>query len=854
MASTTTSKKEIVDFLWEWAENNGEWSKLLISNIVSSESELSNIDRQLVFDYFLQSIGQHIGLPSLTIVKPTYTPTNKQIELTSLSDVTGVNRLAKNQTITFSKNLTVIFGENGTGKTGYGRILKTLGFSYDNSNKIFSNIFGTSPSISKTATIKFKSNGVDELPFIWNGTNKNDKLENISVFNNNCVQISLSDRQLIVSPIGFHLFNIVISELNELVKLLDSKITLHPTTLNWVTSLTNGTPQNTFVTTLNSKSTETKLLELSTFEAKDENELKSYETDLSKLNKALIQSEIQNLNLSSSELDALINKMQIAQTSLNPDIWKALIDLNKEIKGLESTTQTGIKEIAEIHGVEFYETKQFQSFIKSAEDYIKIIGKEEYPTEDEHCVYCLQPLNSSAKELLTSYRNLLNDKTQEKLSTLKYKKSNLIKQASLIDTELIFNQTTFGIDEEQKPIQPLEISDYNKAIKEFKTAFISDNASDSSIFELDYKKYIKFLSDKKSLINSTLKLKQELLENLGVKETGLKNKIAELKDRKLLSSKIEDVKKAIINHRVISSLTSNSNCFNTKSISRKTTEARDLLIKSNFNTLFKDELKAFRKTHLNIDLTFGTDKGTSKVSHRINAHSLIDILSEGEQKAIALAEFLTELQLDNIKAPVIFDDPVNSLDHNIIDDVARRLFRLSNERQVVIFTHSVLLFNSLLYFSKQPYFKVLNAKFYNSKNEYNETGFITEAEEEINSVKNYITKINGITNNTPKDKPESEIAEDGYGYLRSAIELCVEHEIFQGTVKRYQKNIALTSFVKVDGNTLDTNKEKLNEIFERCCGYIKGHSNPTEIHNDPTIAELKADFDEFKKIREAFTK
>lgn len=233
---------------------------------------------------------------------------------------------------------------------------------------------------------------------------------------------------------------------------------------------------------------------------------------------------------------------------------------------------------------------------------------------------------------------------------------------------------------------------------------------------------------------------------------------------------------------------------------------------------------------------------------------MIDILSEGEQKAIALAEFLTELQLDNIKAPVIFDDPVNSLDHNIIDDVARRLFRLSNERQVVIFTHSVLLFNSLLYFSKQPYFKVLNAKFYNSKNEYNETGFITEAEEEINSVKNYITKINGITNNTPKDKPESEIAEDGYGYLRSAIELCVEHEIFQGTVKRYQKNIALTSFVKVDGNTLDTNKEKLNEIFERCCGYIKGHSNPTEIHNDPTIAELKADFDEFKKIREAFTK
>jgi len=108
--------------------------------------------------------------------------------------------------------------------------------------------------------------------------------------------------------------------------------------------------------------------------------------------------------------------------------------------------------------------------------------------------------------------------------------------------------------------------------------------------------------------------------------------------------------------------------------------------------------------------------------------------------------------------------------------------------------------------------------------------------------------------NTPQDRPEVEVAEDGYGYLRSAIELLVEHTIFQGTVKRYQKNIALTQFVKVDGILVNTHKDKLNEIFERSCGYIKGHSNPIEIKNDPTFAELKLDFEDFKKIRDAFHK
>ncbi|MFC5282342.1 hypothetical protein [Pedobacter alpinus] len=168
MASTTTTKKEIVDFLWEWAETQEDWGKLLISRIVSTENELTTAERQSVFDYFLEPLKKSKTLPILTITKPKYTPTSKQIELAKLCDITGVNRLAKNQSIHFGKNLTVVFGENGTGKTGYGRVLKSLGFSYDKINKIISNIYATTQP--KTATIEFKANGVDKV-FNWDGTN-----------------------------------------------------------------------------------------------------------------------------------------------------------------------------------------------------------------------------------------------------------------------------------------------------------------------------------------------------------------------------------------------------------------------------------------------------------------------------------------------------------------------------------------------------------------------------------------------------------------------------------------------------------------------------------------------------------
>lgn len=848
MSSTSINKKEIVDFLWEWTESKGTWAELLVNKIVITENELSQTETQTIFNYFLQSIGLLSGLPIITIAKPNYTPTNQEIELVSLSDVLGVNRLAKNQTINFSPNLTVVFGENGTGKTGYGRILKTLGFSYDSYNNVLPNISKT--PVPQSAIINFKANSIAKT-FNWNGANTIQELENISVFNNNCVSISLNDRQLIVTPIGFHLFNLITTELNKLESLVNNEIAKYPTVLNWTNQLNNGTQQQVFISTLSNNSTEERLNQISSFTNIQEKELQDTETELANLSKAVLQRDIQNITASISELSTIITKIQNSQKHLNQNEWSIISERNIKINELEKQANKGIKEIAETNGIEFYQSKEFDNFIKSAEAYIKIIDKENYPENGNNCIYCLQPLQNSATELLKNYRQLLNDKTQENLSILKQQKSNAINLVSQIDTNFTLNQAIFGFDNENKIIQPIELIEFQKSLIIQKQLYISDTVTNETPFSLDYTNCLKFCTDKKTELNATLILKNDLLLNISTKETHLKAKIAELKDRKLLSTKVNEIKTCILNHKTIATLNSNYNSFNTTSISRKTTEAREELVQQNFNTIFKKELKSFKKGHISIDLNFGTTRGNSKISHRINSHSLLEILSEGEQKAIALSEFLTELQLDNIKAPVIFDDPVNSLDHNIIDDVAKRLIKLSNERQVVVFTHSVLLFNSFLFFSKQPSYSSLQYKFHSLKNNYDETGFISDAED-LNKTTTYISKINTLINNTPKDRQEVDVAEDGYGYLRSAIELCVETEIFQGTIKRYQKNVALTSFMKVNGEKINKHKDKLNEIFERCCGFIKGHSNPEEIHNDPTLTDLKADFEEFKAIRNEF--
>ena len=854
MTSSTTTKKQIVDFLWEWAERNGEWGKLLIDKIVSNESELLPENREQVFKYFLQSINLDTGLPALTITKPNYVPTNKVIELETLSDITGVNKLEKDQTLNFSKNITVVYGENGTGKTGYSRILKSLGLSYDPNNEVHPNIYDTVET--KTAVINFKSDGVPQT-FNWTGDNKDDELQNISVFNNSCVKISLADRELIVSPIGFHLFNIVLSELNKLTELLTAEIKSHPIVITWKDSLNYGTPQQLFISDLSATSKEQELTELSSITPTQEQELINKQTELLQLNKATIQTEIQSLNSSVTELGTIISKIQTSQENFVATSWQKLIDLNKEIANLENKTKTGIKEIADSNGIEFYETPQFQSFIKAAEDYIKVINKPNYPNLQDTCIYCLQPLEDEAKSLLASYKVLLNDKTQENLSAFKEQKTNLINQVSKIETNLLFHHPTFGIDEKnQKTIQPAEILEYNTTLETIKTTFTTDKVIDGSVFSFDYNKYIKFLTDKKSFVNAVLEQKKLLIQNIATKETELKNIISELEDRKLLSTKVNEIKGIISNLKIVQKLNSKLNSFSTNTISRKMTDARQQLVEQNFEKLFQAELKLFNKSDLKNEIKITTEKVKSKISHRLNSnYYLADILSEGELNAISLAVILTEIQLDNIKAPVIFDDPVNSLDHRIIDEVGKRFIELSKQRQVIIFTHSILLLYSLFQQKELDTNKQANVdfKFHKVKNNFGTTGILDEVDE-INSFSYYIKKLKAVINTIPSiDQDEAKLAAEGYGHLRSAIEITVEEDLLKKTVKRYKKGLSFPSLLRIEGSKIDNNKGKLNDIYEKCCVSINGHSSPQEIHTTPTIYELKNDYEEFTNVRKIFT-
>lgn len=76
--------------------------------------------------------------------------------------------------------------------------------------------------------------------------------------------------------------------------------------------------------------------------------------------------------------------------------------------------------------------------------------------------------------------------------------------------------------------------------------------------------------------------------------------------------------------------------------------------------------------------------GLNGINEAINS-----ILSEGEQKIIAVSNFLAECTIDNRLNSIIFDDPVTSLDMDYRDLIATKIVQLSQTRQIIVFTHDL---------------------------------------------------------------------------------------------------------------------------------------------------------------------
>ncbi len=155
--------------LVRWANDADEWVRSVVRRVLNDGRPLTDSDVDAVYELFRQEKALDTRTlprePPLAIgASPA--EADEVLRITSLSEVTGVNALLPGAVIDPHDGLTILYGENGTGKTGYSRLFKALAASRT-ADPILGDL-SKSTVDSRTAMVSYTL-GDAEHTFRWSG-------------------------------------------------------------------------------------------------------------------------------------------------------------------------------------------------------------------------------------------------------------------------------------------------------------------------------------------------------------------------------------------------------------------------------------------------------------------------------------------------------------------------------------------------------------------------------------------------------------------------------------------------------------------------------------------------------------
>lgn len=217
---------------------------------------------------------------------------------------------------------------------------------------------------------------------------------------------------------------------------------------------------------------------------------------------------------------------------------------------------------------------------------------------------------------------------------------------------------------------------------------------------------------------------------------------------------------------------------------------------------FDEELKKLGMEDVQVklevdDLLANTSEIKISLTNRMDTSA---VLSEAELKCASLALFLAENDLMEVKQPLVFDDPVNSLDSYFISAFANRLSELK-EHQVIVFTHNILLQEAL---SNERAFKVYYGTpgigggttkrivwFYDVLTSVDRCGYVIWHEKKKTLF--YLKRADEKLSATPVTDTKG-IVDD----LRMAVEWAIDEVVFRGLATRRFKGAEDTNWTGLE--------------------------------------------------------
>lgn len=776
--------------------------------------------------------------------------------LSKLENVEGVNALAENQSIEFSPNLTIIYGANGSGKSGYVRLLKNVFYTKPSSKEeILPNVHGEDNHKPINAKFTFASKGT-LIPLMYADKSK-PEFQQFAVFDGKSVLSHLEHRnEFEFRPAGLSFFGEYTTAILKVEQKLNTDIQSKRTPNDFALWFDGDSEIKTLVGNLSAATKIESLKKYTPFSDED------------KAQKIKIQKQYDELLLASRNKEGQIKQLETTKKLLVES--KASIEqLNKyftkeSIAKVNSLITDFIDKeaIAKSEGIENFKTdkiegvgtKEWKNFILAADVFAKNQkqGNTAYPEVGDNCLLCHQPLLSDAEKLVATYWKFIRSAAEENAT----RALEVLEKAKQVFEKLNFdlypenNTLTVWLSENHSKILETlkhKLAELKTLCDSIVTSFRNRTITNQIEIKVDTEVYQTIVN----AIEVSIKTHQQDEQNLELGKLLIAKTFLDHKEKlNIHFSKFENY---------ISNLVWIKNASKADFAKRRITDTEKALSSKYFNQKYIDTFNeecAKLNGNFGIEISHTGAAGKSYRQLRLKGRNPNAILSEGEQKVIVIADFIAEMQLSEVNRGIIFDDPVTSLDNDRKKQIAECLANSAINKQVIIFTHDLVFFYHIKNFGKKYLNSILNSFVHHSLEKDNvisgkvilNSSPATEAQyNEPRKAEEWLRKSKTANGNTRMD-----YAKAGFSALRSSYEALAIFTILGSTVQRFDPQIRMGRLkeIKYDKSLTELVVEKHGEISD----LIEGHLPNDEFGIIPSPELLEIAIVEFKNIKERIKK
>lgn len=724
------------------------------------------------------------------------------VQLAAIKQIVNVNALANGGSVPISlTGLTVIYGENGAGKSGYSRVFKHACRARDRREPILPNA-NLDPKTAGVAQAVFETviDGVTTDLFWQYGTVAPEPLSDIAIFDTYCARAYIDNHgDFAYAPYGLDILEGMASVCTKLKTRASQEMVANAPTDAVYAALTRDKTQVAAALLGIPKSTVPEQIEALAALTKIDLDRLSLLTQT--LAEADPRQKAQALRQKAARFNGLKDRL-VAAIALIDDRTAG------QLKQLIEASKTA-KAAAELAAQEFKQTagqlagtggEEWKALFDAARVFAQVSHPgHEFPKipEDSVCPLCQNLLGPEGVAHLTRFDTFVKHAAEKAAKEARDAATVAYRMVQKAVIDVMFRD---GLVEELTELDPelaAGCSSMQICLNNRQTSILKAAAG-----ELKWEEVVPLGTD--PCPGLTVVIQRILHQSKALDATADEKTRAQMTAEKLeldARARLGQIKAAVLEviakHETSRKLQLCIDGFDTRGISRKSTELSRTTASQELADALNEELKRLKVHQLKIVMKPESPGGKTQfklVLQLPGGGTPAAILSEGEQRAIAIASFLAELKLGKGRGGIVLDDPVSSLDHRRRWEVAERLALEALNRQVIIFTHDIYFLCILEQKAEESGAQL-------TKNYIRRTadGFgvhsqdlpfdVVGTKDRLARLRQELVEVRKAQKSGDEDE-QRRLTAACYGRLRLAWERCVEEVLLNGAVQRFGEGVS----------------------------------------------------------------